>query len=99
MTPSDKLTTVQYVPSVIESEARTELYKHLETMRTLKTTALPQFQNGPSGSRSFVQMLDDSEALLNMFTPSREEAGKGIWQRSEERRVGKEGRSRWSPYH
>src|SRR5256885_17184610 len=22
-----------------------------------------------------------------------------LWQRSEERRVGKEGRSRWSPYH
>ena len=23
----------------------------------------------------------------------------GVWQRSEERRVGKECRSRWSPYH
>ena len=23
----------------------------------------------------------------------------GLWQRSEERRVGKECRSRWSPYH
>src|SRR3990167_7121368 len=76
----DKPTQVQYIPSVEEAEARTELYKHLETMRTLKTTALPQFQNGPNGPRYFVQMLDDSEALLNMFTPSREEAGKGSWQ-------------------
>ena len=80
MNPNDQLTAVQYLPTSDESEARTELYKHLETMRILKTTALPQFQNGPSGPRSFVQMLDDSEALLNMFTPSREEAGKGSWQ-------------------
>ena len=25
--------------------------------------------------------------------------GKKVWERSEERRVGKECRSRWSPYH
>ena len=27
------------------------------------------------------------------------EIGKAPWERSEERRVGKECRSRWSPYH
>jgi len=77
---NDQPTNVQYIPSVKESEARTELYKHLETMRTLKTTALPHFQSGPNGPRSFINMLDDSEAILNMYTPSREEAGKGDWQ-------------------
>jgi hypothetical protein len=69
-----------WVPTDAESAAYTEFYTHLKTMRDLKTTAMPQFQNGPNGPRSFLQMLDDSEALVNMFTPSREEAGKASWQ-------------------
>lgn len=71
---------VQYRPTVEESEARTLLYKNLEYMRDLKNRPMPQFQNGPNGARSWLQMLDDSEAIINVFTPSREEAGKGDWQ-------------------
>ena len=47
------------------------------------------------GYISEVQMLID---VLDRF--GREERGATLfWERSEERRVGKECRSRWSPYH
>lgn len=74
------VTNVQYVPTPKEAEACTELYKNLEVMRNLKSSAMPQFQSGPNGSRSFLQMLDDSEALANVYTPSREQGGKSDWQ-------------------
>ncbi len=77
---NDQPTNVQYMPTPKENDARAEVYKHLATMRELKQKAMPHFQNGPNGPRSFIQMLDDSEALANAFTPSREEAGKGDWQ-------------------
>lgn len=76
----DQPTQVQYIPTVPEAEARTELYKNLQKMRELKGQPMPHFQNGPNGLRSFNNMLDDSEALGNIFTPSRDEAGKGSWQ-------------------
>src|SRR3989475_1696875 len=41
----------------------------------------------------FRQSIDAHVMALDMKT------GKEIWKRSEERRVGKECRSRWSPYH
>lgn len=69
-----------YIPTPAESEARTQVYSHLETMRENKEEKLAHFQNGPDGARSWREMLDDSEALLNTFTPSREEAGKADWQ-------------------
>lgn len=77
---SDTPVSTHYVPTVEESEARTELYKHLTLMRELKDEAMPHFQNGPNGPRSWNQMLDDAEAMVNIFTPSREDAGKGDWQ-------------------
>ncbi len=76
----DDLIPVAYLPTPEESAARSELYKHLETMRELKTTAMPHFQSGPNGARSWLQMLDDGEALVNVFTPSRQQAGKHDWQ-------------------
>lgn len=78
MTETDTVKT-QYIPSKEESEARSELYEELSEMRTLKETAMPHF-SGPEGSRSWLNLLDDSEAILNMFTPSREEQGKDSWQ-------------------
>ena len=36
--------------------------------------------------------LEDGEQMVT-------ERGSMVWMRSEERRVGKECRSRWSPYH
>lgn len=71
---------VQYRPTPDEATARTLLYKNLEYMRDLKNRQMPQFQSGPNGQRSWLQMLDDSEAMVNVYTPSREEAGKGDWQ-------------------
>src|SRR5258707_2681508 len=39
-------------------------------------------------------------AFLGLFLYGEKRLGKwGHWWRSEERRVGKEGRSRWAPYH
>ncbi len=63
-----------------EETARSAAYKNLQIMRDLKTQPMAHFQSGPNGERSWNQMLDDSEALVNIFTPSREEAGKGDWQ-------------------
>lgn len=77
---NDKPTNTQYVPTKEEAEARTLVYKHLQTMRELKNQPMAQFQSGPNGARSFLQMLDDSEALVNLFTPSREDGGKSEWQ-------------------
>lgn len=76
----DDPVAVAYIPSVPEAEARTELYKHLETMRQLKEDKMPHWQAGPNGARSWIQMLDDGEALVNIFTPSREQSGKHEWQ-------------------
>src|SRR3712207_9414890 len=48
-----------------------------------------------------VAVLDEAdreaEEFVDLSHPSRVAAGEGV--RSEERRVGKEGRSRWGPYH
>jgi len=71
---------VQYVPTPEEAEARSLIYKNLQTMRELKAMVQPHFQGGPNGPRSWNNMLDDAEALINIFTPSREESGKGAWQ-------------------
>ena len=80
MNPTDNPVPTIWMPTVPEAEAFTELYKNLETMRQLKNDPMAQFQSGPNGSRSFLQMLDDSEALANVYTPSREQGGKSDWQ-------------------
>ena len=41
----------------------------------------------------------DKELPLNIVLINLDDAGNGDFSRSEERRVGKECRSRWSPYH
>lgn len=71
---------VGYMPTPEENAARTEIYKNLQLMRELKQKKMPHFQSGPNGQRSWNDMLDDAEALLNIFTPSREDAGKQDWQ-------------------
>jgi hypothetical protein len=79
MAQEDTVATT-FILSVEEAKARTELYKNLDYMRELKNKAMPHFQNGPNGPRSWNQMIDDSEALVNIFTPSRADAGKADWQ-------------------
>lgn len=69
-----------YTPTAEEAVARNKVYGYLQTMRDLKDKAMPHFQSGPNGPRSWLQMLDDAEALVNIYTPSREESGKGDWQ-------------------
>ncbi len=76
----DDPVAVQYLATPEEAEARAQLYTHLTTMRELKQQTMPHFQNGPNGPRSWNQLVDDAEALVNVFTPSREEAGKADWQ-------------------
>ena len=52
-------------------------------------------------SFSFAQMKNVKEAksIANDVKPNFKQAEQLIEERSEERRVGKECRSRWSPYH
>lgn len=69
-----------YIPRGDEAEALTAVYEELDEMRDVKDEKLAHFQSGPGGARSWREMLDDAEALLNLFTPSREEAGKSDWQ-------------------
>lgn len=76
----DELIATQYVPTPEESAARTEIYKNLQFMRELKQQPMPHFQNGPNGLRSWNQMIDDSEALANIYTPARDQGGKMDWQ-------------------
>lgn len=73
------LQTTYWVPNDKEQQARTALYKDYEEMRRLKETAMPHF-SGPNGDRSWLDMVDDAEAIINMHTPSREEQGKDDWQ-------------------
>ena len=49
-------------------------------MRELKDKAMPHFQSGPEGARSFNAYLDDSERIVNGYTPSREDQGKEEWR-------------------
>src|SRR3990167_4944749 len=76
----DDPVAVAHMPTPAENDARAEIYKNLALMRKLKEDKMPHFQSGPNGARSWLNMLDDSEALLNIFTPSREEGGKQDWQ-------------------
>src|SRR5258708_19270823 len=80
----------------------------------VQTCALPIFTvnlalvtNGapmiPSSGAPFVTRarltVNSSRPATNSLVPSSGSIRKKLPRRSEERRVGKEGRSRWSPYH
>src|SRR5690554_8206374 len=71
-----------------------ELVSHaVDKMRQFKISQIPVIDN-----TGFVGLLDDAH-LLQAFVNNPEIAEIPIKERSEERRVGKECRSRWSPYH
>lgn len=80
MNSSEDVVPTMWMPTPDEATARATLYKHLTEMRDLKNLPMPHFQNGPNGQRSWNQLLDDAEALANIYTPSREDAGKADWQ-------------------
>src|SRR5215213_10021742 len=51
-------------------------------------------------ARALRSVLTDDELLVaEQFHDYRADVAPGLWHGSEERRVGKECRSRWSPYH
>jgi len=54
-------------------------YGYLNKMIKLKDEAMPHF-SGPEGERSWNDMIDDSEMILNGYTLSRESQGKQAWQ-------------------
>ena len=68
-----------YIETPKQSEARTRAYGYLDDMIKLKNTAMPHF-SGPDGERSWNQMVEDSEMILNGYTLSREAQGKEEWQ-------------------
>src|SRR5256885_4791845 len=76
----------------------------------VQTCALPIFSRGqrssscPAGSRGFLDLLPSCRTRGAAESASRKKHARAATplppdERSEERRVGKECRSRWSPYH
>src|SRR3990167_7407714 len=80
MQPQDTTPKSYLVLTPEESARRSAVYTHIEDMRQLKTKALPHFQTGPQGARSWLTYIDDSERYLNGYTLSRDEQGKEEWQ-------------------
>ncbi len=72
-------TTPAYILSDKEREAHKKSYGYLDTMMKLKDEVMPHF-SGPEGERSWNDMIDDSEMILNGYTLSREAQGKQSWQ-------------------
>lgn len=68
-----------YIPSAEETEKRVKAYGYLKTMIELKNKPMPHF-SGPDGERSWNDMVDDSEMILNGYTQSRASQGKEDWQ-------------------
>jgi len=68
-----------YTETPEQSAARTQAYKYLHEMIDLKDKVMPHF-SGPDGERSWNDMVDDSEMILNGYTQSRESQGKEDWQ-------------------
>ena len=50
-------------------------------------------------SEDMQRAIGENSEVYNFLRSASRKYGIGFWKRSEERRVGKECRSRWSPYH
>src|SRR5256885_14246972 len=74
------------------ADRATRVYANAEAILHLDLAArrLQRLPEGPDRDRWFVQVAIQQAHSLYFL---------GRWRRSEERRVGKECRSRWSPYH
>ena len=64
----------------------------------MKKTAVITGASGGIGGAAAIQLAKEGYSLALLGHRSKEKLQK-VKQRSEERRVGKECRSRWSPYH
>src|SRR6266508_4331038 len=99
----DSTTTISLAAQDLEAEVEEEVAAPVEELR--EGTAMLVVRRGPNAGSRF--LLDkelitagrhpESDIFLDDITVSRRHAE--IRRRSEERRVGKECRSRWSPYH
>lgn len=70
---------VAYTPTDEDKKAGVISYGYLTKMIDLKNDPQPHF-SGPEGERSWNDMVDDSEAILNGYTTSRASQGKEEWQ-------------------
>ena len=91
--------SVQAAPATSQAPAQTAQPRIDAPVGTAPAAAKPilRKRSYPMPSLDLLQQPQQSDSL-----PSREvleEQSAGLMNRSEERRVGKEGRSRWSPYH
>ena len=68
-----------YNPTKEQTDAQTEAYRYLSDMIELKEKSMPHF-SGPEGERSWNDMIDDSEMIINGYTMSRGAQGKEDWQ-------------------
>src|SRR2546426_12755043 len=73
-------------------------YQDQGRLPAVKQPIVDMTLNG-SGVRDIVRVLRVSSAMVINVLKKKEPAVKQVNERSEERRVGKECRSRWSPYH
>ena len=68
-------------------------------LRVYGRTLEELFTNGAKGLFSLITNLSSLDAKKSINVKVFSESLDGLFVRSEERRVGKECRSRWSPYH
>ena len=71
--------------------------KNIEATKVFSVSILPE--GSKDLSLKFTQKSSSGEGRLEGEPVSYKETGAPVLDRSEERRVGKECRSRWSPYH
>src|SRR2546430_10407814 len=71
------------------------------TVTGVQTCALPIYLNAPRACAALFDFVRAANRELDRqpSAPGAQRALGGLNERSEERRVGKECRSRWSPYH
>lgn len=79
MNVSETDNSLNYKETKEKGEERVKAYGYLQKMIELKDQPMPHF-SGPEGERSWNQMVDDSEMILNGYTLSRDEQGKEAWQ-------------------
>src|SRR5258707_15457740 len=99
--------------SMMDEEEIKEVSQVMSNLGSVSSSLIEKlmvdFVSQMSGTGSVMGSYESTERLLARMLPEdkvgsimeeiRGPAGRTMWDRSEERRVGKEGRSRWSPDH
>src|SRR2546425_10604994 len=74
------------------------IFKQAESIETHELHIVVVDDNSPDGTADLIGEMMRTHGNLHLLTGERRGLGEA-YKRSEERRVGKECRSRWSPYH